>query len=195
MSLLSVFCLLPAAFISMAHRLQQVRLVRGHPAEGVAGADFGDRAFVAVQAAVMPHLQEERAIAETVAALDAFGAADAKLLVNGVFVIRVLDVGALDGGGGAEAILRAGVQVVRLGLERSRCKAGNSRRSRSRERTSRQTARARNGWRNCRSAHISAGQSARPCPWPCCAWPPRPPSRPGWQEPPRGRRCGETGGG
>jgi hypothetical protein len=78
--LLSAFCILPATFISVAGRLQQVRLVCGHAAEGVAGADFGDRALITVHAAVMPHLQEERAIAEAVAAFDALGATDAKPL-------------------------------------------------------------------------------------------------------------------
>ena len=158
--------LLPAAFalISVARRLQQIRLVGRHAAEGVAGADLGDGAFVAVHAAVVPHLQEERAVAEAVAALDALGAADAEPLVNRVFVIGVLDVGALDGGGGAEAVLRAGVQVVRLRLESSRCKAGSSRRWRRRGRTSRRTARARSAWRNCRSARTSAGSICQTVP-------------------------------
>ena len=177
----SAFCLLPSTFISVAHGLQQVGMIGRHAAEGVAGADLGDRAFVAVHAAVVPHLQEERAVAEAVAALDTLGAADAELLVNRVFVIGVLDVGALDGRRRAEAVLRAGVQVVGLRLESSRCKAGSSRRWRRRGRTSRRTARARSGWRSCRSARISAGQSARPCPWPCCARPSRPATRPSRQ--------------
>ena len=101
----------------MAGRLQQIGLIGRHPAEGVAGANLGNGAFVAVDAAVVPHLQEERAVAETVTALDAFGAANAQPLVNGVFVVGILDVSPLDGGGGALAVLRAGVQVVWLGLE------------------------------------------------------------------------------
>jgi hypothetical protein len=110
-------CLLPSNFISVAGRLQQIRLVCWDSAEGVAGTDFGDRALVAVNAAVMPHLKEKGAVAEAVAALDALGAADAELLINRILVIGVLDVGAFDGGSGAEAVFRAGVQVVRIGLK------------------------------------------------------------------------------
>jgi hypothetical protein len=114
---LSAWGLLPSTFISVAGRLQEVRLVCRHAAEGVAGADFGDRALIAVNAAVMPHLKEERAVAEAVAALNALGAADAELLIYRIFVIGVLDVGAFDGGCGAEAVLRAGVKVIRIGLK------------------------------------------------------------------------------
>src|SRR5512146_2013247 len=56
---------------------EQVGLGGRHAAERVTGADFGDGALVAVYAAVVADLQEERAVAEPDAALDAFGAADA----------------------------------------------------------------------------------------------------------------------
>jgi hypothetical protein len=61
----------------MAGGLQQIRVIGWHPAEGVPGADLGDCALVAVHTSVMSHLQEKRAVAESIAALDALGAADA----------------------------------------------------------------------------------------------------------------------
>ena len=50
----------------------------------------------------MAHLQVERTIAESGAALDAFGTADAAGLINGVFIIGHLNIGALDRVGGTE---------------------------------------------------------------------------------------------
>ena len=84
-------------------------MIRGHAVDRVSGADLGNRALVAVYAAVMPDLQEQGAIAEPVAALDTFGAADAERLVDGVFVVRVFDVGAFDRRGRALAVFRRGV--------------------------------------------------------------------------------------
>ena len=94
----------------------------GHAAERVAGTGARDGAFVAADAAVVADLQEEGAVAETVAAFDALGAADAQLFVNRVFVIRVFDEGALDGTGRTELIFRRGGQCVGFGLEIPRAK-------------------------------------------------------------------------
>jgi len=88
-----------------------------HAAEGVPRAGFRDGAFVAVETAVVANLEEKGAVAEAVASLGASGATDAKLLIDGVFVIRVLDEGAFDGGGGTGAVLGAGVEVVGGRLE------------------------------------------------------------------------------
>ena len=88
-----------------------------HAAKGIPGADLGYSAFVAVQASIMTHLQEERAIAKPIAPFDALRAADAKTLVDCVFIVGVLNIGALDGGGGTQAIFCPGIQVVRFGLE------------------------------------------------------------------------------
>lgn len=101
----------------MAHGLQQVGLAGRYAAEGVPGADFGDRALVAVQATIVPHLQEQRAIAKSVAALDAFGATNAQPLVNSIFVIGVFDVSPFDGRGGTLAIFRASIEIVRFRFE------------------------------------------------------------------------------
>ena len=57
--------------------LEQIRLLRGHAAERVTGAGAGDGAFVAMHTAVVADLQEERAVAETIAALDALRTTDA----------------------------------------------------------------------------------------------------------------------
>jgi len=54
--------------------LHQVGLLDGHAADRVRRARPRDGAFVAVDAAVMPHLQKQRAVAERPAALDAFAA-------------------------------------------------------------------------------------------------------------------------
>ena len=97
--------------------LEQIRLLGRHAAERVSGAGAGDGALVAMDAAVMADLEEERAVAETVAALDALRAADAELLVNCVFVIRVFDKSAFDGGGGTKLILGGSGQRVRLGFK------------------------------------------------------------------------------
>jgi len=94
----------------------------GDAAKGITGTDFRDRAFVAVNAAIMADLQEKRAVAESVAAFDTFGATDAELLVNGVLIVRIVDVGPLDGRGGAQTILSAGVEAVGLRLEVPRAK-------------------------------------------------------------------------
>jgi hypothetical protein len=93
-----------------------------HAAEGVAGADFGNGAFVAVHATVVADLQEKRPVSESVAAFDTLGAANAKSFVNGVLVIRILDEGSFDGGGGAQTILGTGVEIVGLGFEIARAK-------------------------------------------------------------------------
>src|ERR1019366_1911051 len=102
------------SFISVAGGLQQIRVIGWHPAEGVTGADLGDGALIAIHTAVVPHLQEKRAVAEAITALDTLGAADTQPLVDRVFVIGVFDIGALDCGGGAQAVLRAGVQTIGL---------------------------------------------------------------------------------
>ena len=96
---------------------QQVRLVGRHAAERLRGAGHGDRALVAVLAAVVPHLQVERAVAEGVAALHALAAADAQPLVDRVLEVRVFDERPPDGPGRAKLVLGAGVQRDRLGLE------------------------------------------------------------------------------
>ena len=101
----------------MTYGFKQVRIPGGDTAERVAGADPGDGAFVAVEATIMAHLEEERTVAEPVASFDAFGAADAKLFVNRVFEVGVLDERTFDGGGRAEAILGTGIEIIWFGLE------------------------------------------------------------------------------
>ena len=72
---------------------------------------FGNRALIAVQAAVMAHLQKQRPIAEIRTALDTFPAGDAKLLINAVFKIRILDKSALDRTYRTTQIFSSGIQL------------------------------------------------------------------------------------
>jgi hypothetical protein len=97
-------------------------MIHRHAAEGLAGTGAGDGALVAVEAAIMADLQEKRAVAEAVAALDTFGATDAKLFVNTILIIRVFDVGALDGGGRAKLVFRRRGQLVWFRREKSGAK-------------------------------------------------------------------------
>jgi hypothetical protein len=96
------------ADISVAHAFEEIRMRRRHTTESISRTDFGYRALVTVHAAIVTHLEKERSIAEPVATLDAFGAANAQVLINGVLVIRVFDIGPLDGGCRAETVLSAG---------------------------------------------------------------------------------------
>jgi hypothetical protein len=95
-------------------RLEQIRLVYRHSPERVARADLGDGAFVTVNATVMPDLEEERSVAEAGASFHTFGAADAKLFIDDVFVVGILYKSALDRRGWAQLVLRRGVQFVRF---------------------------------------------------------------------------------
>src|ERR1051326_2880608 len=65
----------------------------------------------------MPHLQEEGAIAKTVAALDAFGAPDTQSLVDGVLKVGILDKGPFNSRSWAQTIFGPRIQLVRFGLE------------------------------------------------------------------------------
>ena len=96
--------------------------MRGHAAEGVAGATPRDGAFVAILAAIVPDLQVKRGIAEAFATLHTLGTADAKIFVNYILVIRVLNERAFDGRGGTKLVLSSRVEFVWLGREKSRAK-------------------------------------------------------------------------
>ena len=71
---------------------EQIRLVHGDFDKCLRRADGGDAALVALFAQAVAYLQKERAVAERLAALDAFAAGDAPGLVDGVLEIRVFDV-------------------------------------------------------------------------------------------------------
>src|SRR5690242_16714829 len=98
-------------------RFQQIGLICWNATKRIAGTSPGDCAFIAVHTAVVPHLKEKRTVAETIAALDALGATNAKALVNRVFVIRIFDERSPYCGRGAQLILRAGIQFVGFRLE------------------------------------------------------------------------------
>ena len=99
-------------------RLEQVGAVGGHAPPRVGGAVARDRALVAVEAAVVPHLELERAVAEGRAALDALAAADAERLVDQVLVVGVLHERAPDRPGrGRAGSRRTRSSRVHAGLE------------------------------------------------------------------------------
>lgn len=56
----------------MTNCLQQVRPAGRNTPERVTGANFGNSALVAIDAAVVTHLKEQRTISKTVATLHAF---------------------------------------------------------------------------------------------------------------------------
>ena len=70
----------------------------------------------------MTNLQEQRTISKSVATLNAFGATNAKTLINRVFVIGVLDKCAFYRRCGTQLVLRTCVQVVWLWFEISGAK-------------------------------------------------------------------------
>ena len=106
----------------MAPGLEQIGLAGRDPEECITGTDLRDGTFVAADAAVVAHLKKERPISKPVATLDTFGATDAQLFVYRVFIIRVFDECPLDGRGRTQAVLRAGVEVVRSRFEISSAK-------------------------------------------------------------------------
>ena len=92
-------------------------MASGHTPECITGAHLRNSALVAVNATIVAHLEEERAVAEPVTALNALRAPNTQLLVDGVLEIGVLDVTAPNRGGRTQAILRASIQVVGFGFE------------------------------------------------------------------------------
>jgi hypothetical protein len=68
------------------------------------------------------HLQEQRTVAKAVATFDTFRAADAKLFVDRVFVIGILDEAPLNGRGRTKLIFRSGIERIWFGLEVSGAK-------------------------------------------------------------------------
>jgi hypothetical protein len=69
--------ILDANSCSITRGFEQVRLFRGNAPEGVRRANLGYGAFIAIDATISPHLQEQRSITKARAALDTFGAANA----------------------------------------------------------------------------------------------------------------------
>jgi hypothetical protein len=96
----------------MAGCLEQVWMIERDAAESVAGTNPRDGAFIAIQASIMTHLKKKRTVAKAIATLDTFGATNAKLFINRVFVIRIFNESAFYCGGRAQLILGAGIQVV-----------------------------------------------------------------------------------
>jgi len=65
----------------------------------------------------MTYLKKERTIAERIASLDAFPAADTQRFINDVFVVGFLNETSLDGACRAELVFRAGIEGVWLRLK------------------------------------------------------------------------------
>src|SRR5580765_1873376 len=94
--------------LSMGTQLQEIRVLARDAPKGIAGTDFGNGAFVAIEAAVVADLEEKRAVAEAVAPFHTLGATDAELLINVVLIIGILNESPLDGGGGAQLVFSGG---------------------------------------------------------------------------------------
>jgi len=111
--------LLPYASLSWFSKtpLDLVGVGDFHTADGVGGAHAGDGALVAVDAEVVHDLQVEGAISEGSAALYAFGAAHAELLIDDIFEVGFFDELAGDGRSGAQLVFAAGVEGVASRLE------------------------------------------------------------------------------
>ena len=92
-------------------------MLGGYPAEGISGTNLCNRALVAVHTTIVPDLEEQRPVAETVASFDALRASDAKPLVYRVFVIGILDETAFDRRGRAELVFSTGIQIIRRRFE------------------------------------------------------------------------------
>ena len=82
-----------------------------HPDKGIGRAMCGNRTLIAVQAAVMANLQKQRPVAEISTALDTLPAGNAKLFINAIFKIRVLDKSTLDRSNRTAQILGGGIQL------------------------------------------------------------------------------------
>jgi len=85
--------------------------------ESIGRTGNGNGAFVAVDAEVMLNLKVKRPVAEHAAALHAFAAPNAKILINGVLVIRLFDKFAPDSRRRAELIFRTGITPLSIGTK------------------------------------------------------------------------------
>ena len=83
------------------------------------GASRGNGTLVTIQTAIVTDLQKKGAVAEGVAAFDAFAATVTELFVDSVLIIRVFYKFAFDGAGGAEFVFGAFVDGVGFGFEKS----------------------------------------------------------------------------
>ncbi len=101
----------------MIHTFEEIRVVGRNAFEGLGRTGRGNRTLIAVDAAVVPDLQEQRAVTKGIAAFDAFAASVAKGLVDLVFVVRIFDVFTQDRAGGTGLVFRSLGQGVRFGVE------------------------------------------------------------------------------
>ena len=103
----------------MTVRFEQIWMAGGHAAKGIAGTNFRDRALVAIDATVVSHLEKQGAVPEPVTAFDTLCTSDAQPLVNCVFVIRILHERAFYGRRRAQAVLRAGIEIIWFRLKKT----------------------------------------------------------------------------
>ena len=97
--------------------LELVGLAGWHALDCVGGTSAGDGTLVAVDTAVVPDLQMQRAVAEHRAAFYTLCATDAERFINRVFVVRVFDELPLDCTGRAELVFSGGGEFIGLRLE------------------------------------------------------------------------------
>jgi hypothetical protein len=82
-----------------------------HPADGIGRTVGGYGALIAVKTEIVPDLQVERSVPEGGTPLYTFGTANAKLFIDNVLKIGLLDKLPLDGCGGTELVLGTGLQL------------------------------------------------------------------------------------
>jgi hypothetical protein len=97
---------------SVTNGFQEVRMACWNASKRVPGADLRDGALVAIHATIVAHLEKKRPIPKPIATLDAFGATDAKFLVDRVFVIRIFHETSFDSCGWAQTVFRARIEVI-----------------------------------------------------------------------------------
>lgn len=100
--------------------LQKIGCVSRHTHEGMRRTRLGNTALIAIQATIMPHLQEQGSVAECAASLHAQGATHATRFLNVVFKIRILNVGSPNRIGRTKLILCRFIQLLGIRLEESK---------------------------------------------------------------------------
>jgi hypothetical protein len=101
----------------VVHLFKQVRLVRRDPLIRTRGTSRRNGALVAVQTAIVTHLEKQRAVTESIAPLDAFAAAVTEFFIDGVLVVGILHKGPLYGSERTELIFGARIQFLRFRLK------------------------------------------------------------------------------
>jgi hypothetical protein len=88
-----------------------IGLAGRNPAHGIGGTIPGNGALVAPHAAIVPDLQVQGTVPEGGTSFHTFATTNAKLLIDDIFEIGLLDKSPLDSRGGTELVLGPGFQL------------------------------------------------------------------------------------